>query len=170
MYGKGVFCHTCQTNQMLLSNLLSNYLPPPTVRLLINLPPSIVISNVFRVHKIIQDPEYANRLSLFDAYRDSIEVRYPPVCAQCQPAVEEEIRKRDQMARTSALGAFLKDSRGKGKQRQVSNSQKINKEKFERALVGWRIRGVLWAMTVGMSVISYLTGMSVFFGAHSQCR
>ena len=33
MYGanRGIFCHTCQTNQMLLTNLLSNYLPPPEV-------------------------------------------------------------------------------------------------------------------------------------------
>lgn len=31
-YGATVFCHTCQTNQMLISNLLSNYLPPPEVR------------------------------------------------------------------------------------------------------------------------------------------
>ncbi|EKM61132.1 uncharacterized protein PHACADRAFT_190271 [Phanerochaete carnosa HHB-10118-sp] len=28
-YGTPVFCHTCQTNQMLISNLLSNYLPSP---------------------------------------------------------------------------------------------------------------------------------------------
>lgn len=34
MYGKGPFCHTCQTNQMLLVHLLSNYLPPPNVRIL----------------------------------------------------------------------------------------------------------------------------------------
>ncbi len=26
------FCHACQTNQMLLQNLLANYLPPPDVR------------------------------------------------------------------------------------------------------------------------------------------
>ena len=32
MYGSTVFCHTCQTNQMLRNNLLSNYLPPPNVR------------------------------------------------------------------------------------------------------------------------------------------
>ena len=33
MYGtkQNVFCHTCQTNQMLLTNLLSNYLPPSEV-------------------------------------------------------------------------------------------------------------------------------------------
>lgn len=34
MYGQGPFCHTCQTNQMLLVNLLSNYLPHPSVRAL----------------------------------------------------------------------------------------------------------------------------------------
>lgn len=32
MYSSTLFCHTCQTNQMLLANLLSNYLPPPDVR------------------------------------------------------------------------------------------------------------------------------------------
>lgn len=31
-YGNNIFCHTCQTNQMLLTNLLSNYLPSPDVR------------------------------------------------------------------------------------------------------------------------------------------
>lgn len=31
-YGPGPFCHTCQTNQMLIVNLLSSYLPPPEVR------------------------------------------------------------------------------------------------------------------------------------------
>lgn len=30
-YGNAIFCHTCQTNQMLITNLLSNYLPPPGV-------------------------------------------------------------------------------------------------------------------------------------------
>lgn len=30
-YGPGPFCHSCQTNQMLLINLLSNYLPEPEV-------------------------------------------------------------------------------------------------------------------------------------------
>lgn len=32
MYGPGPFCHSCQTNQMLIINLLSNYLPDPSVR------------------------------------------------------------------------------------------------------------------------------------------
>jgi hypothetical protein len=41
IYGHlGPFCHTCQTNQMLLVNLLSNYLPPPDVCLFMQLAPS----------------------------------------------------------------------------------------------------------------------------------
>ena len=32
-HGSTSFCHTCQTNQMLLQNLLANSLPPPEVRL-----------------------------------------------------------------------------------------------------------------------------------------
>ncbi|KAI0788511.1 Ima1 N-terminal domain-containing protein [Abortiporus biennis] len=129
-FGKGQFCHTCQTNQMLLANLLSNYLPPP------------------------EDPEYASRLETFPTYRESVEIRYPPVCPQCLPAVEDEIRKRDQMAKTTALGGFLKDSRGKGRQRQVSLTH-ARKEQLEKSLLMWRIRGVLYALTLAISLSTY---------------
>jgi len=122
MYGKGLFCHTCQTNQMLLSNLLSNYLPPPA------------------------DPEYNQRLAVLPEYRESIETRYPPVCANCLPAVEEEIRRRDHVARTSALGGFLKESKGQARQRKISANQ--SKEKLDRSLVIWRVRGILWFTTL----------------------
>ncbi|KAF7796396.1 hypothetical protein EIP86_007573 [Pleurotus ostreatoroseus] len=117
VYGQAVFCRTCQTNQMLIANLLSNYLPPPS------------------------DPEYAQRLELLPAYRESVETRYPPVCIDCLPAVEEEIKKRNQMARTSALGGFLQTSRGKGKQRQEVVSQE--REKLERQLFAWRYYQVM---------------------------
>lgn len=33
-YGPGPFCHACQTNQMLIMNLLSSYLPSPEVCLM----------------------------------------------------------------------------------------------------------------------------------------
>ncbi|KAF9244549.1 Ima1 N-terminal domain-containing protein [Melanogaster broomeanus] len=106
MYGTGQFCHTCQTNQMLLVNLLSNYLPPP------------------------QHPEYAQRLEQLPAYRESLHVRYPPVCVNCSPAVEDEIQRKNQMARTKALGGWLKDSKWKNRERLVSGSGK-EREKLE---------------------------------------
>ncbi|KAJ3551447.1 hypothetical protein NM688_g4696 [Phlebia brevispora] len=130
VYGQTLFCRTCQTNQMLISNLLSNYLPSPS------------------------DPEYAQRVAMLPEYRESVETRYPPVCADCLPAVEEEIKKRNQMARTSALGGFLQTSRGKGKQRQDVISQE--REKLERQLLAWRARGLLWVVSLMMTVATYV--------------
>ncbi|KAG8994265.1 hypothetical protein FRB94_007270 [Tulasnella sp. JGI-2019a] len=85
------FCHTCHTNQTLQMNLLSNYLPP---------------SN---------DHMYQQLLGNMDAYKASLDVRYPPICSNCLPAVEEDIRRKDQMARSTALGGWLR----KTKQRSV---------------------------------------------------
>lgn len=130
MYGTGQFCHTCQTNQMLLVNLLSNYLPPP------------------------HHPDYTQRLEKLPEYRESLHVRYPPVCANCMPAVEEEIRKKDHMARTKALGGWLNDSRGKEKQRQDSGSTR-EREKLQTHLFLWRLRGFLWFMTLAVVVSAH---------------
>ncbi|KIO08393.1 hypothetical protein M404DRAFT_353951 [Pisolithus tinctorius Marx 270] len=122
-YATGQFCHTCQTNQMLLVNLLSNYLPHP------------------------QHPDYASRLEQLPAYRESLHIRYPPVCVQCSPAVEDEIKRKDQMARTQALAGFLKDTKGKDRQRRVSATGK-EWEKLESQLAIWRLRGALWWVTL----------------------
>ncbi|KAG2154677.1 Ima1 N-terminal domain-containing protein [Suillus clintonianus] len=130
MYGTGQFCHTCQTNQMLLVNLLSNYLPPP------------------------HHPDYAQRLEKLPEYRESLHVRYPPVCADCMPAVEEEIRKKDHMARTKALGGWLNDSRGKEKQRQAPGSSR-EREKLQTHLFLWRLRGFLWFTTLAIVVVAH---------------
>ena len=42
MYGSGPFCHSCQTNQMLIVNLLSNYLPSQEVHTSF-----IIVSRIF---------------------------------------------------------------------------------------------------------------------------
>lgn len=148
-YGKAVFCHTCQTNQMLLTNLLANYLPPP------------------------EDPEYSTRLASLSSYQSSVEVRYPPVCAKCLPAVEEEIRSRDHMARTSALGHWLKSSKGKGKQRVASgDAHAVGKAGGqETSVMGvkrsktdgqiWVVRGGVWVAALGLSVSVDVAG-SIF--------
>ncbi|KAJ3750602.1 Ima1 N-terminal domain-containing protein [Lentinula detonsa] len=127
-YGSGPFCHNCQTNQHLIINLLSNYLPPPT------------------------SPEYEQRLEMLPQYRESLHTRYPPVCESCLPAVEEEIRRKDAMARAQALGGWLKETKGKVRQRRVSATLQ-EREKVSKELLIWRIRGCLWAITL-MSFIS----------------
>lgn len=118
MYGSGLFCHTCRMNQTLLANLLSSYLPPP------------------------EDPEYEQRAQTLPEYRRSIEARYPPVCANCAPTIEEEIQRRDHMARTSALNGFLRAS--KPVKRKVERTQR-DKDRLAREIAMWKVRGALWA-------------------------
>ena len=61
------------------------------------------------------------------------------------------------MARTSALGGFLKESKGKGKQRQVSITQG-QKDVLERQLMIWRLRGALWIASITFIVFIYGAG------------
>jgi hypothetical protein len=72
-------------------------------------------------------------------------MRYPPVCADCQPAVEEEIRRKDAMARTQALGGWLHQTKGKARQRQASLTKQETDNLGE--MLAWRIRGGCWAVT-----------------------
>ncbi|KAI0651964.1 Ima1 N-terminal domain-containing protein [Trametes meyenii] len=129
-YGHTVFCHTCQTNQMLITNLLSNYLPTP------------------------DDPEYGKRLEFLPEYRRSVELRYPPICGNCLPAVEQEIHKRDHMARVRALGGALKTTRGTDSHRRSSRTQK-EKDKLERELGAWKVRGCLWVGCLAASIAGH---------------
>ncbi|KAJ3916623.1 Ima1 N-terminal domain-containing protein [Lentinula edodes] len=135
-YGSGPFCHNCQTNQHLIINLLSNYLPPPT------------------------SPEYEQRLEMLPRYRESLHTRYPPVCESCLPAVEEEIRKKDAMARAHALGGWLKETKGKVRQRRVSATLQ-ERENISKELFAWRVRGCLWAATLGSFLAGYI---AILFG------
>ncbi|KAF9270052.1 hypothetical protein L218DRAFT_952251 [Marasmius fiardii PR-910] len=135
MFGKGPFCHTCQTNQMLIVNLLSNYLPAPT------------------------DSSYQRRLDDLPAYQESLYLRYPPVCDNCLPAVEDEIQRKNSMARSQALGGWLKQTKGKEQQRRVS-ATKIDQRKVVKEIAMWRTRGALWALTFTLFVMG--NGIAVF--------
>ncbi|CCF51283.1 uncharacterized protein UHO2_00709 [Ustilago hordei] len=77
------FCHTCRTNQVLRLNMLADYLPSE------------------------DDAEYREKLEELPAYEASIAARYPAVCADCAPKVQERISERDQFARSWSLGKWL---------------------------------------------------------------
>lgn len=97
---------------------------------------------------------------MLPAYRESLHLRYPPVCEICLPLVEEEIQKKDQMARTKALGAWLKDSKGKERQRRVSGGVK-GREKITVEILFWRLRGFLWISTMVLSMVGNFRGVSL---------
>ncbi|EGO30539.1 hypothetical protein SERLADRAFT_454848 [Serpula lacrymans var. lacrymans S7.9] len=134
IYNRGPFCHTCRTNQTLVVQLMSNYLPPP------------------------EHPEYAKRVELLPEYRNSLHARYPPVCTNCLPIVEDEIKQKDHMARIQALGGWLKETKGKDKRRQVYETGE-EREKLKIEFMAWKIRGCLWAITLMSTWVSYSAGI-----------
>jgi len=99
-----------------------------------------------------QDPEYAHRLEMLPSYQESLHLRYPPVCEACLPAVEDEIRKKDHMARTKALGGWLQESKGRDMQRRVLDTRR-ERERFDVEIIAWRLRGMLWAVTLSLVLV-----------------
>lgn len=106
----------------------------------------------------LQDPEYSIRLASLKEYRESLHARYPPVCDNCSPAVEDQIRQKDHMARTKALGAWLNDSKGKERQRRVDSEGNREPERATTEVIIWRLRGCLWAVTLMAAVLCNLAG------------
>ncbi|KAF8807741.1 hypothetical protein BYT27DRAFT_7165839 [Phlegmacium glaucopus] len=137
MYGSGPFCHSCQTNQMLIVNLLSNYLPSQ------------------------ESPEYESRVQMLPAYRESLHVRYPPVCESCLPQVEDEIRQKEQMARVKALGGSL--TKGKERRRRASGPEVEKEKSAADTMFWWKVRGYLWALSFSMSIICSTAGAYDYF-------
>ncbi|RXW14473.1 hypothetical protein EST38_g11384 [Candolleomyces aberdarensis] len=113
-------------------NLLSNYLPAP------------------------ESSEYAYRVKMLPEYKESLYTRYPPVCELCQPAVEDEIHQKEQMARRKALGGWLKE--GKERKRRVSGTPQ-SKEKVLVETLSWKVRGVLWFLCSVASIVLLSMGM-----------
>jgi hypothetical protein len=104
-----------------------------------------------------QNPEYDRRIATLPEYRESLHVRYPPVCENCLPLVEEELRKKNEMARTKALGGWLQESRGKDRQRKVSGFEKAS-EKAGMEIIAWRLRGGLWVASLVAAISGNLAG------------
>jgi hypothetical protein len=107
---------------------------------------------------IPQDPDYEPRLAEFATYKASIYARYPPVCDKCAPFVEEEIRKKDAVARSKALGSWLNESKKKDTRRQVS-VYNMDRHKLYRELRWWTVRGFLWVVTLLVAVSANAAGV-----------
>ena len=153
-FGSAPFCTTCQSNQRLIVGLLSSYLPPSDD---VRYPPPRGLSKSLIPRCFLQDPDYAPRLAGFTAYKTSIYARYPPVCDRCAPLVEEEIRKKDVMARSNALGSWLNESKKKDTRRQVFFSN-MDRHKLNRELRWWAARGALWLTTLLGAVSADVAG------------
>ncbi|VDB99853.1 unnamed protein product [Peniophora sp. CBMAI 1063] len=140
-------CDTCRSNQALVMSLLSSYLPPSE-----------------------DDPEYRYRLDTYDEYKRTLEARYPPLCGPCSVLVEEEIRRKNSMARLNVLGRGLANTKRTDKKRQVSASMD-DRMQLKRELLWWRLRGVLFWLTLAIAVaVDWIGATSTLAHDHHSCK
>ncbi|GAA5882045.1 hypothetical protein JCM1840_004237 [Sporobolomyces johnsonii] len=125
------FCRQCLSNQALQIHLLSSY-------------PSSSSS---------EDED--DSFPPLEAYRASLDARYPLVCPSCAPQIESTIRERDYRVKTQALGWRLRETQ-RAKEREERLSEQARKTAGKRWFwegVAWRARGVAWAATNGLAVL-----------------
>ncbi|KAK9414600.1 putative Ima1 N-terminal domain-containing protein [Seiridium unicorne] len=80
-----IFCAKCQRNQELLARTLKEYEFPDDTN----------------------DPEYAVRAKGYRAWKRDLETRYPQVCIQCEPKVEEQLQKASYTAKTDHMRRMI---------------------------------------------------------------
>ncbi|KAI9806189.1 MAG: hypothetical protein M1825_006304 [Sarcosagium campestre] len=83
-----LFCAACLKNQHLLTENLSEYLPPP------------------------DHAEYEAYVSSYPAFRRSLEERYPQICVDCEPRARARIKAAGYVAKTDHLRRLVEKTRG----------------------------------------------------------
>lgn len=110
-----------------------------------------------------EDTTLSSRL---DEYRESLDSRYPPLCAACEPAVAQELNKRNIRARADILNQSIINNNSA--RRSHDNASPRHRRRDPRATLQWRsqtfiwrIKGCLWALVQLCSLICY------FYGEHA---
>lgn len=83
----GLFCRTCIRNQHLLIYALATFLPD------------------------IDDPDYAAFDKELPRYKKTMEERYPQVCENCEPRVQNRIRQTGYVAKSDHLRRIMERSK-----------------------------------------------------------
>ncbi|WWD08432.1 hypothetical protein V865_006544 [Kwoniella europaea PYCC6329] len=122
-----LFCHSCLANQTLIMNMLANYLPDD------------------------DDPSYPMLYAELPTYLSKLHSRYPPVCRNCQPAVDEALRKSDHRAQVQAWSSALDRGARSPRRDDVAGGRGIDRASKGDILI-WRVRGGLWWIDLGLSL------------------
>ncbi len=85
-------------------------------------------------------------------YKQNLYRRYPVCCESCEAAVEAEIKSKDNMARSRALGGWLKETKGKERQNRISGNLK-DRRKLSSEIFAWRVRGFLWMLSFVLALL-----------------
>ncbi|KDN41520.1 hypothetical protein K437DRAFT_172734 [Tilletiaria anomala UBC 951] len=159
------FCRACHRNQTLILHLLSNYLP----------------ENASQGPQDDEEDEKDTRLmSQLPAYRTTLEARYPPLCEACAQVAEDRILEADQDARKRLMSGWFErsgarkrsllstmsgngvEAKGKGTLtgRNPNKAADTILHGIERTESVWKIRGALWILTQGCSLLLALASFS----------
>ncbi|OCF54788.1 hypothetical protein L486_07924 [Kwoniella mangroviensis CBS 10435] len=121
-----LFCHSCLANQTLIMNMLANYLPDD------------------------DDPSYPMLYAELPLYLSKLHSRYPPVCRNCQPAVDEALRKSDHRAQVQAWSSALDRGARSPRKNDPAGGGEIGRVSRGDILI-WRFRGGLWWISLGLT-------------------
>ncbi|KAK6524277.1 hypothetical protein TWF694_005931 [Orbilia ellipsospora] len=81
-----VCCRSCENNHAIIVQQLSNYLPDES------------------------DPNYEYLAEHISDFRRQLEEKYPPLCADCAPKVNDRLRQINYKAKTQGLGRLLQNT------------------------------------------------------------
>ncbi|KAG8898395.1 hypothetical protein FRC00_002865 [Tulasnella sp. 408] len=110
------------------------------------------------------DPAYKQLLEQLPAYKESLNLRYPPLCPSCAPAIEEVLERKNQMARTSVLGGWLRQS----KQQAEAERRRAHEEEKMSAFHRWKSRWSAKGLPVAQPVFGQTSFMHSLLGPPSS--
>ncbi|KZO89658.1 hypothetical protein CALVIDRAFT_543389 [Calocera viscosa TUFC12733] len=122
------FCTQCVTNQKLIVEMVANYIPDES------------------------DPNYLAALANVSAYRADLERRYPPLCEECRPRVEEELRKHNNEATAEIRASMAAATFASPSSTPRHDVRRETRELRRGELRLWRVRGLIWVLGLVLSV------------------
>ncbi|KAH8914902.1 hypothetical protein BT69DRAFT_1357265, partial [Atractiella rhizophila] len=97
----------------------------------------------------------SNNEAEVSAYRETLNHRYPILCASCAPKIEEIVKRRDYKVRAMYLNSRLGERRRQLPNSSTTTNHEKGKEKEEhhdyrdgRSVWTWRVKGALWGVTI----------------------
>ncbi len=142
-YKDSPFCRTCERNQALVLNLLSQDASADEAEL---------------------DGQALQ--ARYAAQKRSFEQRYPPVCEDCAPLVEQRIRMADQDARRRLMGGWLARSRPSGDTTPSSAQSRSGVTPIRPSRALWKLQGALWGSAHASALLLALHEASHAFPQH----
>ncbi|KAF2399071.1 hypothetical protein EJ06DRAFT_69232 [Trichodelitschia bisporula] len=121
------FCTTCQKNQHLYHQALSSYLPD------------------------VDGPDAREYEDAFETYKAGLEKRYPQICADCAPRVNDRLRATVYAAKTDHLRRMMDKTKRGG--------LAGNKGTFRWKDVGLSLGGLGWSLSVLVQLVYNALGM-----------